>query len=170
MEGSRITNMIRSLHPLVLISTLIVLAALLTYVVPAGVFDRVADPDTGRAQVVAGSYHLVEGTPVGAVSMLMSVNKGIIDSAAIISFLILIGGSFGVVNSTGAIASLMSWLVLRFKSDRGKRALIVMLISFFALCSATFGMNLEALVFVPFCIVHNITTQNCKRKSPLLQS
>ncbi len=152
MEGSRITNMIRSLHPLVLISTLIVLAALLTYVVPAGVFDRVADPDTGRAQVVAGSYHLVEGTPVGAVSMLMSVNKGIIDSAAIISFLILIGGSFGVVNSTGAIASLMSWLVLRFKSDRGKRALIVMLISFFALCSATFGMNLEALVFVPFLI------------------
>ncbi len=152
LAGSKASKAIRSLHPLVLIFVLIIIAALLTYVIPAGQYDRAEDPNTGKTAVVAGSYHQVESVPTTIGNFLVSINKGIIDSASIIAFLMLIGGAFGIVNSTGAIASLMSWLVLKFKSDKGKNFLIVLLIAFFQVCSGTFGMNLEALVFVPFLI------------------
>lgn len=52
-------------HTYVLIATLIVLAAIGTYVIPAGEFDRVTDAQTGRTLVVPGTFHRVEQTPVG---------------------------------------------------------------------------------------------------------
>ncbi|MEG1537640.1 MAG: Na+/H+ antiporter NhaC family protein [Clostridiales bacterium] len=152
MKDSQASKAIRSLHPLVLIFVLILIAALLTYIIPAGQFDRADDINTGKTAVVAGSYHQVESNPTKIGDLLMSVNKGLIDSASIIAFLMLIGGAFSIVSATGAISSLMSWLVLKFKSDRGKGFLIVILIAFFEICAGTFGMNLECLVFVPFLI------------------
>ena len=46
-------------HTLVLLFGMIVLALLLTYLLPTGAFERVQN-DAGREQVVAGSYRHVE--------------------------------------------------------------------------------------------------------------
>ena len=43
-------------HPLTLLVGFIVLAAVMSYVLPAGQFDRRDDPATGRRVVVAGTY------------------------------------------------------------------------------------------------------------------
>ncbi len=51
-------------HPLVLLSACIVLAAVASYVLPAGQYDRQQDEATGREVVVAGTYHEVEPNPV----------------------------------------------------------------------------------------------------------
>ncbi len=51
-------------HPLVLLTGCVILAALASYVVPAGQFDRELDEATGRSVVVAGTYHSVERSPV----------------------------------------------------------------------------------------------------------
>ena len=45
----------------------------MTYVIPAGQFDRVEDPATGRNLVVADSFKLVEQSPVTPFSMFMSI-------------------------------------------------------------------------------------------------
>jgi len=46
-------------HPPILLLTGVVLAAALTWTLPAGNFDRRDDPATGRRVVVAGTYHRV---------------------------------------------------------------------------------------------------------------
>ena len=60
-------------HPLALLMACILVAAALTYVVPAGQFDRRDDPKTGRTVVVAGSYHRVNPTPVNLFEALVAV-------------------------------------------------------------------------------------------------
>lgn len=47
-------------HTFVVIFTLIVIAAILTYIIPAGVYERIKDPITGRMVVDPTTYHLVE--------------------------------------------------------------------------------------------------------------
>ena len=42
----------------------IVLAAIGTYLIPAGEFNRVTDEQTGRTLVIPGTFHRVEQTPV----------------------------------------------------------------------------------------------------------
>ncbi len=44
-------------HPLVLLSGAVFLAAAASWVLPAGVYDRVEDEVTGRIVAVAGTYH-----------------------------------------------------------------------------------------------------------------
>jgi uncharacterized ion transporter superfamily protein YfcC len=143
----------KTIHPLIIICILVVVAALLTYIVPSGQFDRVVDENTGRTLVVADSYKPVESNPVSLGSFLLSFNNGIQGAANIIAFLMLIGGAFGVINSTGAISALMTKFIHHFKSDKSKHLLIIGLFAFFVICGGTFGMALEGLVFAPFIIM-----------------
>ncbi len=140
------------LHPLILITAIAVVAMILTYIIPAGSFERAVDPVTGRESVVADSFEFIERQPVNPWSFLQSFHKGVIGAASISGFLLLIGGGFGVVNKTGAIEALMAKIIVHFKSGRGQEFLIFLLLTFFALCAAIFGMSMESLVFAPFLI------------------
>ena len=60
-------------HPLVLLVGFVVAAAVLTWVVPAGEYERRDDPATGRQVVVPGTYHAVEPTPVSLPEALVSI-------------------------------------------------------------------------------------------------
>jgi len=55
----------RSRDPMLLIGAIIILAAILTWILPAGRFERARDPQSGRTLVVPGSYHRVPANPVG---------------------------------------------------------------------------------------------------------
>jgi uncharacterized ion transporter superfamily protein YfcC len=89
-------------HPYTLIFFLIIFIAILTYIVPAGEFDRYKDRD-GRDLVKAGSYHEVKKNTQGITGVLMSLIKGIEDASAVVGFVLVIGGAFGIISSTGAI-------------------------------------------------------------------
>ena len=56
----------------VIIFIMIVLAAVMTWIVPAGEFDRVVN-EAGRTVVVAGSYHPVEPSPVGPIGVFFAI-------------------------------------------------------------------------------------------------
>ena len=87
-------------HPLVLLVAGIALAAALTWVVPAGKFERRKETIDGteREIVVAGTYRRVEPQPVGPFATLVSVPKGIISAADVVVFVFLVGGAFAVVD------------------------------------------------------------------------
>lgn len=140
------------MHPIVLIALMVVIAAILTYIVPAGSFDRAINEATGRMGVVPGTFKYVDQSPVSIGTFLLSFQKGIISAASIIGFLLLIGGAFGVVNATGAIEALMAKFIVNFKTEKSQSLLIFGLLLFFALCAAVFGMSMESLVFAPFLI------------------
>ena len=90
-------------HPLTLLFSCIVIAAALSYVLPAGQYDRQQDVATGRSVVVAGTYHSVEPSPVNPFEAMVAIPKGMADAASVIFLIFLIGGAFTVVDETGAL-------------------------------------------------------------------
>lgn len=135
--------------PDTLILLLIILAVftLLTWIIPAGEFDRhVTD---GRELVTPGSYHEVESTPSGFFDFILAPIKGFIASAQIIVFIFFVAGSFGIINRTGAIeAGLQAVVRLSQQRPKSKKLVIPILMTLFSLAGATFGMSEEVLVFI----------------------
>ena len=65
-------------HPLILLLGCVAVAVALTWVVPAGQYERREDPATGRSLVIPGTYARVEPAPVGVMGALLSVPRGIV--------------------------------------------------------------------------------------------
>lgn len=129
-----------------LLMIIIVVAAILTYIVPAGEFDRVTDEETGREIVQAGTYKEIESNPTSIQDLLAAVYSGIVKAVEIIAFVFVVGGAFGIVSRSGAISAGLGTLVNKLKGRESLMVFIVM--AAFAVCGATFGMAEEALPFV----------------------
>lgn len=137
-----------------LLMFMIVIVAALTYIVPAGQFDRVLDEKTGRELIVADSFVYTEQTPVGVGGILSSVFGGIVGAAEIIAFVLIVGGVFGVIVKSGAINAALARLIHRLK---GKESIfIIIAMTAFALGGATFGMAEETLPFVAIVLAATI--------------
>jgi uncharacterized ion transporter superfamily protein YfcC len=142
---------IRFPHPLVLLVGFILLACLLSYVLPAGVFDRHPNAATGRDVVVAGSYHCVPATPVSPLQAIVAIPKGLVDAASVIFLVFLAGGAFTVVDQTGALRRGVDWLLVRF---RGREAVVIPLISvLFATMGALENMQEEIVPLIPVLLI-----------------
>ena len=94
---------LKALNPIVLLAIILVIAAIATYVVPAGLYERVADPATQREVVNPQSFKYVAQHPIGFFEFFMSITLGMQKAAYIIFFLFLVGGAFGVIEATGAM-------------------------------------------------------------------
>lgn len=133
---------------------MIVLVGLLTYIVPAGQYNRVMDEKTGRELIVADSFSYMDQTPVGFGGILSSVFSGIVGAAEIIAFVFIVGGVFGVVVKSGAINAALAKLIARLK---GRESLfIIIAMTAFAIGGATFGMAEETLPFVAIVLAATI--------------
>ncbi len=138
-------------HTLVLLFGMVVVAQILTYLLPAGAFERVENA-AGRLQVVPGSFHM---TPeVGALApwaMFTAIPRGFSAAEEIIFFVFIIGGAFAVLRATGAVDAALGALLRKL----GHRPfwLITGGILIFTVGSSTIGMAEEYLPFVPVLIV-----------------
>ena len=138
-------------HPLTLLVGCIVAAALLTYVVPAGQFDRRHDPVTDRDVVVGGTYHAVPPTPVGVLQTLLSVPKGIVDAAGVVAVVLVGGAAFVVVDRTGALRIALAVLIGRLGSRR--MVIIPLTCLAFATGGALENMQEEIVALVPVLLI-----------------
>lgn len=152
-EKKKISQIFTNLNPLTLLFILVIVVAILTHFIPAGQYERVVDPATGKTIVQPGTYHHVEGEAATPISVMLSFDAGIQKAAPIIAFLLLIGGALGVITSTGAIEAALGQLVKRFQSDKSRGFVIAGVMFFFLFCSATFGMGQEMMAFAPFIII-----------------
>ena len=138
-------------HPLVLLSCFIILAAGLTYVLPAGQFSRRPNAATGREVVVPGSYVPVPPAPVGPWQVLMSVPRGLTDAGAVVFLIFLAGGAFTVVDQTGALRYGVDWLL---RHAQGREVAVIPLVSLlFATMGALENMGEEIIALVPVLLV-----------------
>ncbi|HEX6627920.1 MAG TPA: Na+/H+ antiporter NhaC family protein [Gemmatimonadaceae bacterium] len=134
-------------HPLALLVGFIALAAVMTYVLPAGQFDRRDDPATGRKVVVAGTYHEVPRSPVTLFQAVVAIPKGMAAAAPIIFLVFLIGGAFGVVDQTGALRRGVAWMVRRLE-HRELLAIPIICLAF-GTAGALDNMHEEIIPLVP---------------------
>ena len=75
----------------VIIVGFIILFSLLSYVIPAGVYDMVKVG--GRKVVNPESFHYVEATPVPLWRIVTSIPSGLAKQASLIFFLFIVAGS-----------------------------------------------------------------------------
>ncbi len=137
-------------HTLVILFSMVLLAQIITYVIPAGLFDRV-ETETGRMQVVPGSFHLTPDIPfVSPFASLTAIPKGFSAAHEIIFFVFIIGGLFAVLRATGALEACMAALLRRW----GDRPfwLIAGGMTLFAFGSSTVGFGEEYYPFVPVLV------------------
>lgn len=136
-------------HVYIILLAIVVICAILTYFVPAGEYSMIEGPG-GRMVVDPTSYHGVDQTPLGVFDVLKSIPKGMVEVASIIFFIFIVGGSFAVVQGTGAIEAGIAALT---KKMAGKeRAIIPVIMIAFSLGGAVFGMAEETLPFIPIMV------------------
>lgn len=138
-------------HPFLLLLGAVFVAAALTWVLPAGQFDRQLDPATGREIVVAGTYRTVDAAPVSIMSAVLAVPRGIVVGADVILTILMVGGAFALLDRTGALSRLVGGLVGR---SRLPPMLVVALVSVaFATLGALENMQEEIIALVPVLLV-----------------
>ena len=138
-------------HPLILLLGCVAFAAALTWVVPAGAYDRVDDPHERPCRRRSGTFHRVDAAPVGVFQTLVAVPKGLIDAASVIFLIFLSGGAFTVVDRTGALRRLVDALARRLK-DRGVLVIPVVGLAF-AAGGALMQMSEELVAFAPLLLL-----------------
>lgn len=137
------------------ISTITVLAciilfiAILTYIVPAGEFERVVN-EGGKTVVVPGSYRQIDASPVSFRSLMSVFYNAQIEAASLIAFVFVVGGAFGVINRTGAVAAGLNRLMSRIGGK--EKWFIVIVMALFCVGGATYGMAEETIPFVAILV------------------
>lgn len=132
----------------VLIFSLIVISAILTYIVPAGHYDT-EDKD-GHSVLIADSFKFVENTPVQFLDIFTSIHQGMVNGAGTIFFVLIIGGVFGIMNATGALDTFI--VTFAEKMKRKEKLMIPVFVLFFGICGATMGMSDEVAVYVALIV------------------
>lgn len=139
----------------VIIFCIMIFCAILTWIIPAGAFDRALDEATGRELVVPGTYHQVESTPVGIWQLFTSFFDGFVDAADIMFFIVFASSYVYVLTKSNALNA-MTGAILK-KIGNHDNLLIPIFITFFAIGGTTFGMFEETYALIPAFIVISIT-------------
>ncbi|WZL74030.1 TIGR00366 family protein [Clostridiaceae bacterium 35-E11] len=140
-------------HSYIVIGMIIVFAMILTYIIPAGEYDRITDPVTGRNIVSPDSFHFVEQSPVSIFQMFKAIMSGMVDAADIIFFVFFSYAFMSMLIHVGAFNAGIGALLNKIKGK--EKFIIPVLMLAFGAMGASFGMYEEAYGFVP--LVMSIT-------------
>jgi uncharacterized ion transporter superfamily protein YfcC len=138
-----------------LIFSLLVLIAALTWIIPGGEYQRTIE--NGREVVVQNSFRYLQNNPQGIFAIFIAPLKGFVEAGMIIGFVLIVGGAFNVLAKTDAINSLINKLAKAHKKSKLLQKLFIpVLLLMFSIGGATFGMNEEiipfVLIIVPICL------------------
>ncbi|CAM3850392.1 YfcC family protein [Vibrio aquimaris] len=131
---------------------LIAFVALLTWVIPAGQYQREMNQDLGREVPITGTYQTVEANPQGIADVFLAPIDGFYDhqsyQAAAIDvslFILVMGGFLGLVTATGAIDAGIERVTHALHGR--EEMMIPILMALFAAGGTIYGMAEESLPF-----------------------
>ena len=147
-------------HTLVLLFSMILLAWVLTWLLPAGSFETVTN-DHGRGVVVPGTYAVLDEQPrLAPWTVFTVIPRALADAQGIIFFIFLIGGSLAVLRHSGAIDAGLGRILERF----GKQPALLIAVGMLAFMagSATIGMAEEyiplTIILISICVALRMDT------------
>ena len=137
-------------HTLVLLYGMIILAYLLTLVLPAGQFETQLNSH-GNEVVIPGSYAAVADTAMlSPTSLFTAIPRGLASAQGIIFFIFIIGGALAIIRATGALDAALAKVLNRFG---GQPALLILMgMLAFGIGSSTIGMAEEYIPLVAILI------------------
>jgi uncharacterized ion transporter superfamily protein YfcC len=136
---------------------LLIFVAALSWVVPAGQYNRVMNEQLGKEVPVPGTYHSVPANPQRLRHVLMAPIAGMYDPSTeksraidVALFVLIIGGFLGIVTKTGAIDAGIGRVTAALRGH--EIWMIPILMALFALGGTTYGMAEESLAFYALVI------------------
>lgn len=136
---------------------LIILVAALTWIIPAGQYERVMNEEVGREVAVPGTYQTMDPNPQGFVDVMLAPTAGFYDPDSYVAnaidvalFVLFLGGFLGVMNATGAIDTGIRSAMRHLKGH--EIWMIPILMTLFAIGGTTYGMAEETLAFYSILI------------------
>ena len=137
-------------HIFVLLTGIIIVCAILTWILPAGEFDRQTNA-AGTEVVVPGTYHTVDSSPVGPFETLKSLYNGMLNGGGVIFFVFIAYAAIGLIISTGAFNGLVAGL-LKILKGKARAVIIPIFILVLGCISSTIGVFEEAFPFIPIFV------------------
>ncbi|MDD2632583.1 MAG: AbgT family transporter [Bacteroidales bacterium] len=145
-------------HTYVIVFAIIVVAAMLTWFIPGGQFQRtvVTVGETQREIIQSNSFTYIENNPQ-TWEIFSAIFDGFVDKADIIVFILLIGGAFWIMNNSRAIdVGIFSFLKFTRRLEHNKlikavgvdNMVITLIMLMFSAFGAIFGMSEETIAFV----------------------
>lgn len=138
-------------HTYVIVFFIIVFAAILTWFVPGGEYNK-----TGKNEVIPDSFQYIDSSPQ-TWQIFSALFKGFEKQAHIIIFILMIGGAFWIMNDSKAIdVGIYSFLKFTRKLEKKKffkifgveNIIIILIMLMFSLFGAIFGMSEETIAFI----------------------
>ncbi len=139
-----------SMHSFVMLSLVVIAVAILTYIVPAGAYERIVDTVTGRSIVDPSSFHSIDSSPVSFMQLLSAIPKGFTEVADIICFTLVCGGAFAIIQKANLIKALIQTVSKKFRS-KGVIGLMVLFLVF-ALLDTCLGTPELCVMYMPIVL------------------
>lgn len=135
---------------------LMIVAGVLTRVIPTGSFQRL-DPTDSTSAIIPGSFKLTSQAPLAVwhwftapIEVLWKNGSESIKLISIILFILLVSSAFAVLDKSGILQSLLGKIVTKFG---GRKYVLLLAVSFFfMLMGAFFGVFEEIVPLVPLMI------------------
>ena len=136
-------------HTLTLLLGIVILAGLLTYLIPAGEYKRVQVD--GRTVVDPTSFVSLEQTPVSPYQWFKAIPEGIVGASSIIAVIFIAIGGMGVYTETGAFQASVGQLLKR-GGEKSSTWLMLAIMVFLSIRSGFEGALESQLSFTPLTI------------------
>ncbi|WP_298830938.1 TIGR00366 family protein [uncultured Planococcus sp.] len=134
----------------VILFGILLIAALMTYIIPAGSFDRETTED-GVSVIVPDSYQAIEQDPVSPIGVFRAIQEGMIGGAGLIFLVLIIGGTFAVIESTGAINTV---ILKTIDKTRNKEWLLIIMVAGLFSVFGGLGIIVNAVIaFIPIGVI-----------------
>ena len=134
---------------LVIICGIILLAGILTYIIPGGEYVR--QEVNGRMVVDPASFTYVPSHPASLLDLFTAVPKGFQATAWICFLILIVGGAFSVISNTGAIQAGLNALL---KKSKGKDVYFIpVIVLLFSIVPTLMGTLEAYLAFVPLGVM-----------------
>ena len=134
----------------VIIILMMIVAVLLTWIIPSGEFERVKDEVSKQSIIIPGTFKYIENNPISLFKIPVYIMKGLAKASDIVFLVIIVGGAFNIIIETGMFQSFAGRLTKVFSN---KEVLIIPAFStIFALACTTMGVN-TFIGFAPIAVI-----------------
>lgn len=140
---------IKTPHTYALLIMIIIIAWMLTYLIPAGEYQR--EKKGGQTLVVSGTYHEVAAQHGSFLEVFRAIPQGLISGSEIVFYIFLVGGAFGIIHKTGAFENGVNKAM--YALGKANYLMIPLTMTVFSILGFSIGLAEETIIFVPIGIL-----------------
>lgn len=111
-------------HPLIMLFGIVVLITLMTYLLPAGTYERVEV--NGRMRVIPGSFAVIDSQPVGFLDMFRAFPAGYKVASPVIFICLASALMFALLERTNSIENAVGALLKKMGSDGAEKIIVLL--------------------------------------------